>query len=265
MNVSTPAVAESPGTAAESPAPWERPFGSFAEAAQACGASYADADLTRFRLLRGQGMVQELSRTAPSIPCWYLVLAAAAAHARDRKGGPPAILDFGGAVGEGALYLRHLLGGHDYRVVENSALAAALAADPAFGHARFESSLGSEPCGVFFSSGALQYVAEPYEVLAAAFRLATCHVVLTRNLFSRGGELAAVQRSRLHDNGAGPLPAGFPDRDVLYPVRSLDWDRVAALATEAGWEVFFENSDPDVPDWGEGRLFGKNLVFARRG
>jgi hypothetical protein len=226
------------------------------EAASRDGA-YDSELLTRFRVERAKLNVGSIS--AAHLPPGYALLFAAVHLAP----APVRVTDFGGACGEWGYALgRDARREIDYTVVENPALAAACARDPVFGWARYTASL-PDRCDVFLSSGALQYVADPYAILARALAQATTAVVLARNSFS-DREIFRVHRSRLGDNGFGErTPPGFDlDAPVRYPHRTLLLDRVLGMA--AGWRCLFALESPSGVLPYRGRVFGRDLLFVRR-
>lgn len=70
-----------------------------------------------------------------------------------------------------------------------------------------------------FASGSLQYTPDPLAALEKLIALKADHLYVTRTPFKdQNVTLFAVQQSRLSDNGPGPLPAGFDDGIIRYPV-----------------------------------------------
>jgi hypothetical protein len=86
-------------------------------------------------------------------------------------------------------------------------------------------------------------------------------VVLVRNCFSQH-ERFSVQRSRLFDNGAGPVPAGWRDAEIIYPHRTVVEAEVIQVAEAAGFSLrsrLEEHSGAILPN-----SYGCQLVFWRR-
>jgi putative methyltransferase (TIGR04325 family) len=239
------------------PSSFARLFPTFAAAARE--GAYDSHLLTRFRLERARLNVPSIS--AAHLPPGYALLFAAA-HLP--VVGPVRVTDLGGACGEWGFAL-----GRDarreiaYTVVENPALAAACAREPAFTWARFTAELPAE-CDVLVSSGTLQYLEEPYEVLAGAFATARVAVVLARNGFA-DRELFRVHRSRLGDNGFGAqVPAGFDlEAEVRYAHRTISLDRVLAVAAAGGWRCLLSLESPSGVLPYRGQVFGRDLLFVR--
>lgn len=72
---------------------------------------------------------------------------------------------------------------------------------------------------VVFTSGALQYCPAPLELLKQLLSLKAPNFFVTRTSLNNGpGRLITVQHSDLASNGPGPLPPGFSNARVSYPV-----------------------------------------------
>jgi putative methyltransferase (TIGR04325 family) len=168
-----------------------------------------------------------------------------------------AVTDFGGATGDLGRDFLAAWPGASYTVVETPALVAMM---QAHGAVRFEPSI-PRTCDVFFSSGTLQYVDRPMEVLAEGFQSARHAVVLVRNTFCDEAQYH-VQRSRLFENGYGPIPKGFRNTTVRYPHQTINEGSVQALADRHGFHCVArleEAIDLQHP----GQVHGKQLVFMK--
>ncbi len=137
------------------------------------------------------------------------------------------VLDFGGAGGNHYSIVRTALGAdRDIRwnVVETEPMVRAankrLAGD---GLKFFESIEGAasdlEQVDLVFTSGALQYTPDPLVSLSMLLEVKAKHLFITRTAFNTVEERTiTLQTSRLSDNGPGPLPLGFVDQEIQYPV-----------------------------------------------
>lgn len=79
---------------------------------------------------------------------------------------------------------------------------------------------------LIYSSGAVQYVDQPEITLARLLQLKATVLCWARLALSDGERRRVSQRSMLSDNGPGPMPAQFADREVLYDLiemRSCDF------------------------------------------
>jgi putative methyltransferase (TIGR04325 family) len=141
-----------------------------------------------------------------------------------------AITDFGGSTGDLGLDFLAAFPSSSYTVVETPTMVALMSGRSAV---TFVTSPPHE-CDVFFSSGTLQYLPHPMEVLALAFAAAKSAVVLTRNSFC-DEDIFRVQRSKLFDNGSGPIPKGYRNITISYPHRTINERVVRELAKDRGF------------------------------
>jgi putative methyltransferase (TIGR04325 family) len=241
---------------------WWRPrrYASFAAAA-ADAEAYGTETLSRFRVERaranaGAGLGADL---APAYA--FVLLAVHLSRAEE-----PSVVDLGGAAGEWARALRSdARRRFRYTIVENPDLSERCTADPDFNFARWTSTLPEAGWDVFLSSGTLQYLAEPYAVLATAFERTREFVALGRNNFSET-ELFLVQRTVLGAHGAGPrLPGGFDlATRISVPLRTLSLRRVLRCASASGWRLMLQaDCASGVHRVPGATVFGRDLLFAR--
>jgi putative methyltransferase (TIGR04325 family) len=166
------------------------------------------------------------------------------------------IVDFGGAAGDLGIELLNAHPGMTYTVVENETLVGLMAetSEPV----KFVSET-PQSCDLFFSSGTLQYMEDPFGVLRQGFESARLMVVLVRNSFA-SSEMYHVQSSWLFDNGAGPVPAGYDNRKITYPHRTLRMQAVIDLASQCGFACRASLEEHSGALYG---AEGRQLVFER--
>jgi putative methyltransferase (TIGR04325 family) len=217
------------------------------DAAAAAAGNYDDSILNRFRA--------ERAKTAPPTPLqdnaliWLVRILP----------GPLSVVDFGGATGGVGMTLREHAPDLKFTVVETPALVALMQET---GDVVFTTSMPAA-CDVFYSSGTLQYVPDPYAVLEQAFAAAQQAVVLKRNYFSER-PIIRVHHSRLFQNGAGPIPDGYQDVIASYPSATVQENRVHEIAARHGFVLFTRTPEFDgvtIPDEG---AYGAQLVFLRK-
>jgi putative methyltransferase (TIGR04325 family) len=221
------------------------------ESAAASAGAYDDDLVNRFRVERAEinrksGRFVSLEGNALS---WITALLPA---------GHLSVTDFGGATGEYGQALQRLRSDIDYIVVENPTLVALCASIHSI---RFTTKIPSE-CDVFFTSSTLQYIKDPYGALAVGFQSARRAVILVRNNFSER-ETFRVQQSPLFNNGSGDIPAGFSNRTITYPLRTISESRVNSIAADKGFKMIariLENSEVLTC---EDNVYGAQLVFLR--
>lgn len=83
-----------------------------------------------------------------------------------------------------------------------------------------ESSLEKgEPLDLVMASSSLQYCNSPARALNDLVNLGAKYLFITRTPFSLTQKtLISTQRSMLSENGPGPMPAGFVDELIEYPI-----------------------------------------------
>jgi putative methyltransferase (TIGR04325 family) len=202
-------------------------FPSYERALAVCQGGYGDPAVARvvyektiiYRdLLRSQRpLVCEL----PSLrTCMALSLAQAGTAASFH------VIDFGGGCGVHYFLAQAQLGHRvdlRWHVVENPTMAT-MAASLEDGHVKFYDNLGEARADLgrvdlVLSSGALQYVAQPYASLQQLTACGASSLFLTRiGLSTESREFVTLQTSHLRDNGPGPMPVSLPDGVVSYPV-----------------------------------------------
>lgn len=171
--------------------------------------------------------------------------------------GPLAITDLGGATGEIGLALTQFRPDITYTVVENPTLVSIMVPQ---GAVRFAREMPAK-CDIFYTSGTLQYLQEPYQVFEEAAKSAYLGLALARNCFA-DREIISVQESRLHDNGAGGLPEGFPNNRIAYPHRTISEPMIGAIAAACGFKLVSRlPNESGVPAGHDG--YGADLVFLK--
>lgn len=86
---------------------------------------------------------------------------------------------------------------------------------------------------LLLSSSALQYCPDPIAYLKELLAVSAKYIYITRTPFFPGDQtLVSVQSSMLSHNGPGPLPSGYTDQEILYPISFVPVDQVEALIQE---------------------------------
>ncbi|MBX4902486.1 hypothetical protein HJA83_14300 [Rhizobium bangladeshense] len=228
----------------------ERSYESWSKAA-AAAPEYGDKDLTAFRIERSRLIVgQEESYAQP--PADLL-------PAMDVPSGR--FVDFGGSAGEMCAVLQKQFPAWSFTVVETKSMAdAAKVLRPAIS---YSDQLPAE-FDVFYSSGTLQYLADPEQLWREALSRTTHCAYLARNAFSSKKRFT-IQSSRLFDNGAGPLPEGFDNIEIRYPHRTISEASLTEIADQMGFDLAarFEGRNSGLIGT-RTDLYGADLLFKRR-
>ncbi|MEJ8308829.1 methyltransferase, TIGR04325 family [Agrobacterium larrymoorei] len=200
-------------------------FSSFSEALKAAGKGYSADHLSAYTWARQGPLFQDAS-PLEDVP-WFgtagLLAALPIAAKSDR---PVRVLDFGGSTGTHYLLATQIYG-HvpigKWAVIETEPMVKR-SLDYRSDHLRWfsdidEAMIWLEACDLVFTSGALQYTPDPQAALSRLLNLHAPILAIQRCAVSLSTRsVTIVQKSRLGENARGPLPEGFPDQDIFYPV-----------------------------------------------
>lgn len=90
-----------------------------------------------------------------------------------------------------------------------------------------------EVIDLVFTSSALQYCPSPLLALKALTELNASYLFITRTPFVESlDDVVTIQTSTLSTNGPGPLPKGFNDRKIKYPITYASRFTVEAILSE---------------------------------
>ena len=156
------------------------------------------------------------------------------------------ILDFGGACGAHYFTLKSLLRDRiklNWAVVETDSMvnhAKALETE----ELSFFSSVNQArnalgQIDLLFSSGTLQYLESPTNLIEQLMAVEAEFVYLTRMGLSQDQKVITIQESSLGTNGPGPLPPGFTDKLIDYPVSFIPKSELSNLLTQK-YEILCE-------------------------
>jgi putative methyltransferase (TIGR04325 family) len=180
------------------------------------------------------------------------------------------ILDFGGACGAHYFEMRRFIPERikiKWLVVETSQMVLAaqnmkLDNDELTFYDSLE--LINIPIDIIHSSGALQYVPEPYEYLSKLLNFNAKWIFFNRMIFNEGNrDIITVQKSKLSANGPGPLPEKYKDRIVSYPLTAMSFQKFSNKLSEkycAEW--IFEETSGSYNINNE-RIVGRGLLYTK--
>jgi putative methyltransferase (TIGR04325 family) len=216
------------------------PTWELAERAAGDADGYASAIMNEFRIARRAGLDQAA----------YDPLLAGFARDGCR------VTDFGGSTGDLGDLLTEQNPSIRYTVVENPVMVGLMQKQETRVH--FTTTIPDE-CDIFYSSSTLHYVRNPYDVLQKGFKSAAHYVILVRNNFA-DVEKFMVHRSRLYDNGSGPLPAGFENLVMRCPMRTVQESKIRDIALSFKFSPIVEKRDTGLDHKGG---YSMRLVFER--
>jgi putative methyltransferase (TIGR04325 family) len=217
--------------------------------AKAAAPGYSGAELNRFKVARAL----ERSPDGTLIRRSGLSLVTAAIGRADLR-----VTDLGGSVGElGDDFVSEFPHAR-YVVVENPTLVGLMKERKRLS---FDVTIPGD-CDIFFSSGTLQYLDDPVSAIDSGFASARHAVVLVRNSFSEAA-IYRVQRTRLFDNGSGPIPPGFADTTIAYPHRTIAESSIHAAADRYGFRCVTCIAELDGVLPYRGQVYSRQLVFLK--
>jgi putative methyltransferase (TIGR04325 family) len=232
----------------------DRLYATWEEAEAQCGDNYNSLFINEFRVERDLQTKRKLS-----VPYWQSNAVRLVAILLNKES--IEITDFGGACGAEGRAVLTLLPRARYSVVENPVLVELARARLAHTGIAFTTDIPAA-CDVFFTSGALQCVARPREIIERGFASARLSCIFSRNNFS-DKHLIRVQRSKLFHNGEGDIPPGYEDAYVSYPNQTIREGDILHAAAAHGFELVCRTPDDTgvlkYRDW----VYGGQLVFVK--
>ena len=205
--------------------PGEPLYASYADALAACHGGYEDTQLIRTVYEKTRIYRDRLASQEPRV-CDLNALRILGGLRLAVTKPDVTVLDFGGACGAHYFLASALLGDRvrfRWHVIETAPMVA-VAQGLADGHVQFfesvlQATAGLETIDVVFSSGALQYVPDPYATLTELTQCGATALFLTRlGLTRQQTACITMQTSTLSTNGPGALPKGMPEGPVQYPL-----------------------------------------------
>lgn len=170
---------------------------------------------------------------------------------RVTKADPLRVIDFGGACGFHHRAASLIGVPLRWAVVETPAMVAkakALASPSLDFFPTIEDAVAwAGGVDLVFSSSALQYLDDPDAYLRKLVGLGAPLMAWSRLPMTDGDQRSEMQQSRLGDNGPGPLPPGFEDRDVSYRKTYLAIDRF--VGGHAGYALKLRSGDMASADF----------------
>lgn len=182
------------------------------------------------------------------------------------------ILDFGGACGAHYFETRRFISQDfslEWFVVEtNQMVKAAIDKGLSRDELKFVNSIEDINTEIDFihSSGALQYVPDPYELLNRLIKVRANWVFFNRMMFNENDrDFVTVQKSFLSLNGPGKLPAGYRDKIISYPHTTMSFRKFNStmLAHDYELEWLFDESSGSYRIKDE-KIVGKGLLYIRK-
>jgi putative methyltransferase (TIGR04325 family) len=214
------------------PEPEPQLFSSWEAACDAAEGSYSSQLVNEFRVDRWRyNREQERSPVRYDLGSFILVAALCGPNTR--------VTDFGGATGHSGEALLALVPTVNYTVVENETLVSLMGQTPSL--IRFVTRIPDQ-CDIFFTSGTLQSISDPYAMLDRGFASARRAVIITRTRFC-DEEMFQVQESWLFHNATGLVPPGYENVKIQYPKRTISESSVQEIAARNGFRLMARFDD----------------------
>lgn len=215
-------------------------YSTYKEALAACGSSgYEASDVPRVVRCKTEGFIArgECDRLASGESAALIVLGAATARLRVGVADDErlSVLDVGGGCGAHYLYLKAVAPQPlSWQVVEMPAMVeegrSLESAELSFSTAIPQD---GPPLHLLHTSSTLQYFPDPEEGLKAMLSAGASVFLISRLPLTASDGFSVMQRSRIGENGPGPLPPGMTDGITSYPATFLNQQRFEELVSEA--------------------------------
>jgi putative methyltransferase (TIGR04325 family) len=193
--------------------------------------NYNNDSLTRMIVEKNLAFRNELSRNKTiDLGAMRTVVGACLSTATPNKA--IRVLDVGGGGGYHYFITRLVLDDHikiDWRVIETDSMVRS-ARELATNELKFFSSIREAIAGVdgidlILASSSLQYFSDQNLVINEMLQVRARNIFITRTPFSLTEPAAGEQQhSLLSSNGPGPLPSGYEDQVVAYPIFIMNLD-----------------------------------------
>jgi putative methyltransferase (TIGR04325 family) len=225
-------------------------YSSFEEATAACNNNaYQNEQLVKVVVEKNR-LLREAIATSPFIDssAFRTLVALCNLHSSEEIN----VLDFGGGGGYHYSIVDTVMGKHKkitWHVIETAAMAqeAQLLAN---NNLKFfdNLSLAADALGtidLLFTSSALQYCPNPLEHLRKLVNVNAKYLFITRTPFNDvDQEIIEVQESYLSQNGPGPLPSGYQDQLITYPITYASRQSAEHILKEK-YDVLFKTRERD--------------------
>ena len=231
-------------------------FRTFEEAALCCngsvyGSGLIESVVLRKTEVRRRGLAQPGALTADEATCQSLLPVCLAINGGQRS---LSVIDFGGACGAHYFVVRAVLDKSialRWHVVENPAMAER-AQELANDELRFGSSLSEaissfDQVDLIYTSGALQYLPDPYACLKTLAGCRSEYLAIARvPVTNRQQEFITVDETRLSAHGPGAMPDGFADAVIRVPLTIPAEEKLRGVIVESHEVLVWLNDNSEV-------------------
>jgi len=184
-----------------------------------------------------------------------------------RENRTPRLINFGGACGESIFLLCKIFEDQIFRTTCVCESAQHVRESSNWDYVskinisdNLEKALAT-PIDIFFTSGTIQYLPNPYEPLDTVAKAGVPIVALTRNNFSLNPTIVA-QRSMLSANGTGSHLAEYGNFELYYPNSSIDKQKLIKTFLDHGYSLILDTTGTASGVYGA-TSFSGDLVFVK--
>jgi putative methyltransferase (TIGR04325 family) len=116
------------------------------------------------------------------------------------------------------------------------------------------------------SSGALQCVSKPYELINKLININAPRMLFNRMMFTESDrDILTILKSFLSTNGPGMLPKGYKDKIVSYPHTTMSFQKFNQTMINNGYELNWIFSDTSSGiQLKNKKIIGKGLLYLKK-
>lgn len=250
-------------------------YNSYNEALTECTRyGYENEELCHMVADKTRVYFEELKKNTPHLNYANAFLLYAIGQTFDNSNGSVSLLDFGGACGTHYFSTRKFLP-PDLRfkwiVIEAKRMVQAaklkkLSGNELFFMDNINKVIESDSkIDLVYTSGAIQYVDEPYDCLKKLLKVGATYILFERMILGfSDNDVISIQKSLLSANGPGRLPDGYQDKFVAYPRTVMSYQKFINVVVDS-YDLMWTFSDNDeVFRIKEGNEFKGGMLFRKK-
>ena len=246
-------------------------FNSYEDARKYClnktSNCYQSKYLTKYRFDKTEKFLKNGGNLANSQSAVTLLIALNIFQNKN-PGKVPRVVDFGGACGESLILLKLIFKDELFKdswIIELEAMVEESRNWQFSSGLNFNSNLGdilkNYDFDIFFSSGTIQYLKDPFLPLNLASKKSIPIIAMARNNFSSNPKVVA-QTSKMFDNGINIKIDGYKNHKIFYPNSSVKKKKVINIFKKSRYDLIF-----DIPENSSSYGFdtyGSDLIFLKK-
>jgi len=245
-------------------------FNSYEDARKFClkktSNGYESKSLTKYRFDKTEKFLKNGGNLINN-PTVSTLLMALNIFQNKNPGKVPRVIDFGGSCGESLILLKLIFKDELFKdswIIESEAMVEESINWQYSSGLNFSSNLGlilkDYDFDIFFSSGTIQYLKDPYLPIKLASEKSIPIIAMARNNFSENPKVVA-QTSKMFDNGLNINIDGYKNHKIFYPNSSVKKKKVLEIFKNSRYDLIF-----DMPENSSSYGFctyGSDLIFLK--